>query len=136
MDELDKIRHAKKKKMLESIKIEDISRATNTNGSPIALTDSNFSEHIQNSNVALVDCWAEWCGPCRMLEPTIEELARENSGKALIAKLNVDHNPVKAREYNIMGIPTMLLFKNGQLVDQIVGFTSKPEIQARIDRLM
>ena len=136
MDEIDRIRHEKKKKMLESLKVEETSGGNGaSNGTPLKLTDTNFNESI-SSGVVLVDCWAEWCGPCRMLEPTIEELARDNTGKAVIAKLNVDHNPVKANEYRITGIPTMLLFKNGQLADKIVGFTSKPDIQQRIDRLM
>ena len=137
MDDIDKIRHDKKRKMLEKIQIVDQDEGKiEANGKVVDLTDSNFNDYIQKNDVVLVDCWAEWCGPCRMLAPTISELAHEYSGKAGIAKLNVDFNPQKAREYGIQGIPTMLLFKQGKLVDRIVGVTPKPMISTKIDHLL
>ena len=137
MDEIDKIRHDKKKNMLEKIQIIDLEEnKSGTNLKPAELTDHNFNEYVQNNDVVLVDCWAEWCGPCQMLAPTISELAHEYSGKAGIAKLNVDHKPQKAIEYGIQGIPIMLLFKQGKLVDRIVGVTPKTMISLKIDHLL
>jgi thioredoxin len=137
MDELDKIRHEKRKKMLKKIKVIDMGGSPGGNGGkPVQLTDSNFNDYISSNDIVLVDCWAEWCGPCRMLEPTMNELAEEYLGKAAIAKLNVDHNPIKAQEFSVMGIPTMLLFKSGRLVDTIVGLTPKPEIQSKLNGLL
>ena len=137
MDEIDRIREEKKRKMLESLQIIDVEGGSmETNGKPVQLRDSDFNKFVQSNDVVLVDCWAEWCGPCKMLEPTIEELAADNAGRAVIAKLNVDLNPAKAQEFKVMGIPTMLLFKQGKLVDKIVGYTQKAEIQAKLNGLM
>ena len=137
MDEIDRIREEKKRKMLESLQIIDVEGGSmETNGKPVQLSDSDFNKFVQSNDVVLVDCWAEWCGPCKMLEPTIEELAADNAGRAAIAKLNVDLNPAKAQEFKVMGIPTMLLFKQGKLVDKIVGYTQKAEIQAKLNGLM
>lgn len=137
MDEIDRIRAEKKRKMLEKLQVIDVKGdSMNAGGKPVQLSDGNFNEFVQNNDIVLIDCWAEWCGPCRMLEPTIEELAKDNAGKAAIGKLNVDYNPMKAQEFRVMGIPTMLLFKQGKLVDKIVGFTQKTEIQSKLNRLM
>ena len=92
----------------------------------VQLTDSNFKETVlEKNNVALVDFWAEWCGPCRMIGPVVEELSNEYAGKAVIGKVNVDDNPETAMQYGIRSIPTILFFKNGQLVDKQVGVVSK-----------
>jgi thioredoxin 1 len=80
----------------------------------------------------LVDAWAEWCGPCRMIAPVLDQLAAESSGRYKIAKLNVDENPRTSAQFGIRSIPTMLIFKNGKLVDQIVGAVPKPAIAARL----
>src|SRR4029079_11672640 len=96
-------------------------------------TDSNFDNEIK-TGVTLVDFWAEWCGPCRRLAPTVDALAVEYDGRVSVAKLNVDENPNVPGRFMIRGIPTMLIFKNGELADQIVGLRSKEEIAKKLDQ--
>jgi thioredoxin 1 len=100
------------------------------------ITDENFDAEVLKSPVpVLVDFWAEWCGPCRMLGPVIDELAREYPAeKVRIVKLNVDHSPRVAGRYGIMAIPTVVLFKNGQVLEQVTGVRPKRDYQALIDR--
>ena len=106
-------------------------------GKYFAATDQNFRTVIVESDkVALVDFWATWCGPCMMLGPVIDELANDYEGKAVIAKLNVDENPGIAAKYGIRSIPSLLLFKNGQVVDQILGVLPKNQISKKIDELI
>ena len=103
-------------------------------GQYLTATDQNFKAEILDSGkVALVDFWAAWCGPCQVLGPVIEELAGEYEGKAVISKLNVDENPNTAAQYGIRSIPTMLIFKNGEVVDQMVGAMPKNMIAEKID---
>ena len=103
-------------------------------GQYLTATDQNFkSEILDSDKVALVDFWAAWCGPCKMLGPVIEELAGEYEGKAVISKLNVDENPNTAAQYGIRSIPTMLIFKNGEVVDQMVGAMPKNMIAEKIN---
>lgn len=103
-------------------------------GQYLTATDQNFKAEILDSGkVALVDFWAAWCGPCQMLGPVIEELAGEYEGKAVISKLNVDENPNTAAQYGIRSIPTMLIFKNGEVVDQMVGAMPKNMIAEKIN---
>jgi len=97
------------------------------------LTDSNFDHEIKQG-VVLVDFWAEWCGPCRRIAPIVEQLAGEYDGRATIAKLNVDENPNVPGRFMIRGIPTLLLFKNGQLADTLVGLAPKEDIARMIDK--
>ncbi|NCN69000.1 MAG: thioredoxin [Candidatus Altarchaeum sp. CG12_big_fil_rev_8_21_14_0_65_33_22] len=99
---------------------------------PIDVNDSNFGETLKKYPVVVVDCWAEWCGPCRMIAPVVEELAKEYAGKIVFGKLNVDYNQEVPARYGIMGIPTLLIFKNGQNVDKIVGAAPKKMIEAKI----
>lgn len=101
---------------------------------PITVTDATFKETIQNHPIVVVDCWAPWCGPCQMIAPIVEELARDYCGKILFGKLNVDENIEIATEYQIMSIPTLFVFKNGKLVDRIVGAMPKPLLEQRITR--
>ncbi|MCX6179412.1 MAG: thioredoxin [Chlorobiales bacterium] len=103
-------------------------------GKYFVATDQNFKKEILESDkVALVDFWAAWCGPCMMLGPVIEELAGDYEGKAIIAKLNVDENPATASQYGIRSIPSLLVFKNGQVVDQMLGALPKNQISKKID---
>ncbi|HEX2462298.1 MAG TPA: thioredoxin [Vicinamibacterales bacterium] len=97
------------------------------------LTDSNFDQEIQ-AGVVLVDFWAEWCGPCRRIAPIVEELAGQYDGRATVGKLNVDENPNVPGRFMIRGIPTLLLFKNGQLADTLVGLAPKEDIAKMIDK--
>ncbi len=100
--------------------------------SPVVLTDANFDNMVGSANAALVDCWAPWCGPCRMIGPVIEELANEFGSRALIGKLNVDENPAVAQRYQIRSIPTLLFFKDGNLFDTIVGAVPAQQIRAKL----
>jgi thioredoxin 1 len=98
------------------------------------ISESNFQSEVMQSDVpVLVDFWAEWCGPCRMIAPIVEELSVDYAGKAKIAKCDVDANPGVAGEFGIRSIPTLLIFKNGQVVDKLVGALPKNQIAARID---
>ena len=97
------------------------------------LTDSNFDQEIKNG-VVLVDFWAEWCGPCRRIAPIVEELAGQYDGRATVGKLNVDENPSIPGRFMIRGIPTLLLFKNGQLADTLVGLAPKEDIARMIEK--
>src|SRR4026209_1383735 len=100
----------------------------------IEINDSNFEEIVMKSDKpVLIDFWAVWCGPCRMVGPIVEELAKEYEGKAVIGKLNVDENPQIATQYGIRSIPTLLVFKNGQLVDKQVGAGPKSGLVAKLD---
>lgn len=97
-------------------------------------TDSNFQSTVLASDKpVLVDFWAEWCGPCRMIGPLVEEISHEYEGKALVGKLNVDENPEVAQNYGIRSIPTLLVFKGGQLVDKIVGAVPKSTIAQKLE---
>ena len=103
----------------------------------VQLNDGSFETEVLKSSVpVLVDFWAPWCGPCRMLGPIVEELSEEYVGKALVGKLNTDENQVTASRYSISSIPTMLFFKDGRVVDQLVGVHSKRDIRAKLDGLL
>jgi len=95
---------------------------------PFHVTDTNFEETIKKNKIVFVDFWANWCGPCRALAPTIKELAEEYGGKALIGKLDVDENPATAERFQVFSIPTMILFKNGSETVRLVGLCPKTRI--------
>ncbi len=100
------------------------------------LTDSDFANFVKNNDVVLVDFYADWCGPCHMIKPVIEELSREMEGKVKFGKVDVDRNKEKAIEYGIMSIPTLLIFKNGKLVDRLTGAMPKEAIKERIEKFL
>lgn len=105
--------------------------------SDIVFTDQNFQTNVLGSDKpVLVDFWAEWCGPCKIQEPIIHELAKEFSETAVIGKLNVDENMQSAQQFNVMSIPTILIFKNGQVVKQFVGVQSKETIAKELQQLV
>ncbi|MEM3853892.1 MAG: thioredoxin [Conexivisphaerales archaeon] len=99
---------------------------------PVIVTDLDFNQFVSSHENVVIDCWAEWCQPCRLISPIVEELARKYTGKIWFGKLNVDENQSTAMEYSIMGIPTLLIFKNGSLVDQVVGAMPKRLIEAKV----
>ncbi len=98
------------------------------------LTDGNFEQTINGGKPVLIDFWAEWCGPCRRLAPTVDELANDYEGKVVVGKMNVDENPSTPMRFSIRGIPTLLLFKGGQLVEQVVGLADKDSLKKMLDK--
>ena len=130
MDELEAIR---KKKMEQIIKKKELGSYPDK---PINIIDDNFNQFISKYPLVVVDCWAEWCGPCRMLAPTIDELAVEYRGKIVFGKLNTDNNRATAMKYNISSIPAMLVFKNGEFAGQIIGAVPKEHILQQLQPLM
>jgi thioredoxin 1 len=102
----------------------------------ITVTDTNFSDILATDKLVMVDFWATWCGPCRAIAPVVEELANEYEGRAVIAKCNVDECQDIPMQYGIRNIPTLLFFKNGQLVDRMVGAAPKSELAKKIDSLL
>jgi thioredoxin 1 len=105
--------------------------------SEIILNDQNFeAEALQAKKPVLVDFWAPWCGPCQMMGPVIEELAKELEGKAIVAKLNVDENQATAEKYNVMSIPTFIIFKGGEIVEEISGAQTKAMLAEKLNALL
>jgi thioredoxin 1 len=102
-------------------------------GKTTVLDDSSFDQFLKSDKPVLVDFWAEWCGPCKMIGPVVEELAGEYDGKALIGKLNVDENPEVTSRYGIRSIPTLLVFKDGQIVDKQIGAVPKSVLSKKLD---
>jgi thioredoxin 1 len=99
---------------------------------PIHITDDAFDKVVKENRYVVVDFWAEWCRPCHAIAPTIEELARKYAGKVVFAKINSDENQRKFQEYGVMGIPTLLFFKDGKLVDQVIGAMPKAQFEQRV----
>ncbi|HRI78823.1 MAG TPA: thioredoxin [Cyclobacteriaceae bacterium] len=101
-------------------------------GKTLILTDATFDETLKSDKPVLVDFWAEWCGPCKMIGPAVEELAGDYEGKAVVAKLNVDENPEVTARYGVRSIPTLLVFKNGQIVDKQIGAVPKSVLNSKL----
>ena len=122
-------------KINELIRIEDALKIPMSK--PIHVSDAEFEEKVLNASVpVVVDFWAPWCGPCRMVAPILDALAQEYGEKIVIAKVNTDENPRWAMKYGVKGIPTMLFVKDGDLFDRMVGAAPKPYIQARVDAML
>ncbi len=101
---------------------------------PVALTDQEFDAFVSRTPMVVVDFWAEWCGPCKAIDPIVKDLAVKYDGKVTFAKVDADANPMKIRQFGIMGIPTLLVFKGGTLVDTIVGAVPKAKLESVIQR--
>ncbi len=133
-EELKKIRRNKLQELMK--KAKERKMKSESSGKPVELTDSSFNEVLQNSPLVVVDCWAPWCGPCNIIAPIIEELASAYAGKMLFGKLNVDENRTIAIKYEIMSIPTLLIFKNGKLVDRLIGAMPKALLEPKITQYL
>jgi thioredoxin 1 len=129
-DELNDIMARKRSELLTKAQLSDNNRSSVS--SPITLTDSNFEQAVKENPLLVVDFWAAWCGPCRMVSPIIEQLASELAGKAAFGKLNVDENPMVSQAFGIQSIPTIAIFKNGKAIDAIIGAVSKSQMQTTI----
>jgi thioredoxin 1 len=106
------------------------------NSATIEVNESNFdSEVMKSDKPVVVDFWAEWCGPCKMIAPVLDEIAKEKADAVKVAKVNVDHNQSLSLKYNIRAIPSLLFFKNGQVLDQVTGMTSKKDLLGRLEAL-
>jgi len=111
--------------------------AAGYSGKPVEVTDDSFErEVLSHPGAVLLDCWAPWCGPCKMVAPVLDQLASEYSGRVKIAKLNVDENPATASRYGIRSIPTMLIFKKGNQIDRLVGALPKQEIESHLTAVL
>ena len=122
----------KQKKLAELQKAVSVKAMMTSLTAPVILTDSNFKSEIAKYPILLVDFWAPWCGPCRMVSPIIEQLAREYSGRVAFGKVNVDENQMISSSYGIQSIPTMMIFKSGKAVDTMIGALPKAQIEMKL----
>jgi thioredoxin 1 len=125
MDELEQIRERKMRELRNEMSIPNIEK-------PIVVSDRNFEQTVKSYPLIVVDCWAAWCAPCRAIAPMVDEMAKDYSGKVVFGKLNVDENPETAQKFGVMAIPTLLIMKNGQEVDRIVGVLPKNQLEAKV----
>jgi thioredoxin 1 len=135
LDELDEIKKRKMEKMMSDMK-KSVEPSVQFPDKPVVITDDTVDAAAAQYPVFVLDCWAEWCGPCRTIGPIIEELAREMKGKVVFGKLNVDQNMQTANKHRISAIPTMLVFKNGKLVDKIIGAYPKATLAGKIQKYL
>ena len=129
--ELEKIKERKLRQLIKKAAETEKKSAENK---PVEVTDATFKEMIHEYPLVVVDCWAPWCAPCSIVAPIIEEMARDYAGRILFGKLNMDENREVAMQYQIMGIPTLLVFKNGKLIDRIVGAMPRQMLEPKITR--
>ena len=125
MDELEQIRERKMHKLMNEMSTPSIEK-------PIVVSDRNFEQTVKSYPLIVVDCWAAWCAPCRAIAPLVDEMAKDYCGKVVFGKLNVDENPETAQKFGVMAIPTLLIMKNGQEVDRIVGVLPKNQLEAKV----
>lgn len=133
-DEDPELQSIKEKKLVEMMRRTraQLQSAEKYDGKPIILSDATFSSDIAKYPVLVVDFWAAWCGPCRMVAPIIEQLAKEYAGRVAFGKLNVDENPLTSSEFQVESIPTLLIFRDGEPVDGIIGAVPKDQIESKI----
>jgi thioredoxin 1 len=125
-----KLRQYKEKK--NDIEVNNKINNETAHNKPIVLTDYNFTESVKNHRVLIVDFWASWCGPCRMVSPVIDQLSAELAGKAVFGKINVDDNPRVSSTFGIQSIPTIIIFKNAQAIDRIIGAMTRTQLISKI----
>lgn len=135
MDELEEIKRKKMEQMKKEMSIS-ANPSVELPDKPIKVTDATIDSAASQYPIFILDCWAEWCGPCRTIGPIIEQLASEMKGKVVFGKLNVDENMQTANKHRISAIPTLMIFKNGKLIDKIVGAYPKPALTAKILKLL
>jgi thioredoxin 1 len=133
--EIDEIRQKKMAAMMQNASASK-SGGSSLPETPVVVSDSDFEEFIKKYPKVVVDCWAPWCGPCRMLSPTIDTLAKDHKGKVVYGKLNTDDNIATAGKFRIMSIPTLLFFKNGQLVDKMIGAAPRAVVEQNINKAL
>jgi len=133
--ELERIR-AKKMRELMKRAAGEATEQKEISSAPITVSDADFDQVVQQYPLIVIDCWAAWCGPCRMIAPIVEELARDYAGRVVFGKLNVDENPKTAKRFDIMSIPTLLIMKNGKEVDRIIGAVPKQSIETKLRKHM
>ena len=122
MDDIESIRQKRMQQLQESLEKKEFP------SDPVTINDASFNEFVSKYPLVLVDCWAPWCGPCRMLSPVLDELATEMQGQVVFGKLNVDEEKMTAVKFGITSIPAMLIFKNGEYVDKLIGAVPKQNI--------
>ncbi|MEM1546552.1 MAG: thioredoxin [Candidatus Methanomethylicia archaeon] len=131
-EELEMIKY----RMLKNLMKKDFEEKKQVIDKPVEVTDSNFMEIIQRNPFVVIDCWAPWCAPCRAISPIIDDMARNYAGRILFGKLNVDENQVATTYFQIMSIPTLLIFKNGKLIDRIIGALPRHLLEPRITQYL
>ena len=135
MDELDEIKRKKMEKMMKDMN-KPTAPSIELPDKPVIVTDATIESMASAYPLFILDCWAEWCGPCRMIGPIIEQLAAEMKGQAVFGKLNVDQNMQTANKYRISAIPTLMIFKDGKLIDKLVGAYPKPALEAKLQKYL
>jgi len=132
-DELEEIRKRKMEKYKKQYSDGGKIMEQNLPDTPLTFTDANIDGAIAKYSTVVIDCWAPWCGPCRIVAPVIEELAKEMQGKVVFGKLNVDENQKTSMKFHIMAIPSLLVFNNGNLVDRLVGALPKDALKSKLE---
>jgi thioredoxin 1 len=132
-DELEEIRKRKIEQLKKQYIIGGKDMNKNMPDTPLKITDVDFDDFVKKYETIVIDCWAPWCGPCRMVSPIIDELAKEMQGKIVFGKLNVDENQKTSIKHQIMSIPTMLIFKNGNLIDKLIGAIPKDQLKQKLE---
>jgi thioredoxin 1 len=133
--ELDEIRQKKMAELMEKVN-EGEASGNGFPETPVVVTDSNLDEFVKRYPKVVIDCWAPWCGPCRMLSPTVDAMAKDYKGKVVFGKLNTDDNFGVSSKYRVMSIPTLLFFKDGKLVDQMVGAAPRAMLDQQIRKAL